>query len=98
MPGCPQPWWQWYYYLNPVAYTVWGVSASQLGDVASPMELQAGGTAPVGMYLRDRFGFAPAFDGWIVLILIAFAAVFRAAAIMGLIKWVYPPVPQYTST
>ncbi len=26
------PWWQWYYYVNPIAWTLYGIIVTQLGQ------------------------------------------------------------------
>jgi hypothetical protein len=48
MPG----WWVWYYFLDPVSWTLYGLIASQLGDVKTLMQLNDGSAIPVST--RER--------------------------------------------
>ncbi len=41
----------WYYYLDPLSYTVYGLVASQLGDVSTPIDVPGKGTMSVESYL-----------------------------------------------
>jgi len=77
------PWWKWYgAYLNPVAWTVYGLCTTQLGDVTGqPVALDNGGITTVSQYLEDRFGFYYGMRGWCAFILVGFIAVFRIASI-----------------
>ncbi|CAI9267482.1 unnamed protein product [Lactuca saligna] len=52
-------WWRWYYWGNPLAWTLYGMVASQFGDFDS--ELTSGET--VKGYLRRYFGFKHDFLG-----------------------------------
>ena len=75
-------WWRWYAYLDPVQWTVYGLVASQLGDVydgcvrATP---DAPCTSPAA-FVRHRFGYHHDFLGGVVGILAAFCVVFTAVA------------------
>ncbi|XVF86433.1 hypothetical protein PTKIN_Ptkin18bG0039500 [Pterospermum kingtungense] len=50
-------WWRWYYWANPVAWTLYGVITSQLGDKTSPLELPASPNIPLKIYIKEMLGF-----------------------------------------
>ncbi|KAK9229255.1 hypothetical protein WN944_022214 [Citrus x changshan-huyou] len=52
-------WWRWYYWANPIAWTLYGLIASQFGDVEDQME----NGETVKHFLRDYFGFKHDFLG-----------------------------------
>ncbi|KAK9232143.1 hypothetical protein WN943_022386 [Citrus x changshan-huyou] len=52
-------WWRWYYWANPIAWTLYGLIASQYGDVEDKIE--TGET--VKHFLRDYYGFKHSFLG-----------------------------------
>ncbi|GLJ44167.1 hypothetical protein SUGI_0921640 [Cryptomeria japonica] len=56
-------WWRWYYWACPVAWTLYGLVASQFGDVEEWMDLDNGETKLVKDYIRDFFGFHHDFIG-----------------------------------
>ncbi|KAK9232141.1 hypothetical protein WN943_022384 [Citrus x changshan-huyou] len=65
-------WWRWYYWANPVAWTLYGLIASQFGDVEDQME----NGETVKHFLRDYFGFKHDFLG-----LVAGASLFHTSRI-----------------
>lgn len=52
------PWWIWYYWFCPLAWTIYGLVASQFGDISEELFV-VGDTDPttVSDYLRHNFGF-----------------------------------------
>ncbi|PHU19129.1 Pleiotropic drug resistance protein 1 [Capsicum chinense] len=58
-------WWRWYYWACPVAWTLYGLVASQFGDIESVEE-----------FLRRYFGFKRDFLGVVAGVLVAYAVVF----------------------
>ncbi|KAF8009457.1 hypothetical protein BT93_J0447 [Corymbia citriodora subsp. variegata] len=50
-------WWRWYYWCSPVAWTIYGIFASQIGDKKTLVELDAGGSLPVDEFLKESLGF-----------------------------------------
>ncbi|XP_024515265.1 pleiotropic drug resistance protein 1 [Selaginella moellendorffii] len=50
-------WWRWYYYANPVAWTLNGLITSQLGDRGEVMDVPGKGQQIVRDYIKHRFGF-----------------------------------------
>ncbi|KAK2655148.1 hypothetical protein Ddye_008200 [Dipteronia dyeriana] len=76
-------WWRWYYWGSPVAWTLYGVLTSQVGDIDTPLQMTGSAitnTTARG-YLKESFGmehdFLPyvaiAHVGWVLLFLFLFA-------------------------
>ncbi|KAI4348998.1 hypothetical protein L6164_009657 [Bauhinia variegata] len=74
-------WWRWYYWASPVAWTLYGVITSQVGDKNA--ELLIPGAANMGLkdFLKQNFGYdydflpivAAAHVAWVVLFAFVFA-------------------------
>lgn len=71
-------WWFWYYYLSPVAWTLYGLIVSQLGDVKTIIQAPGFPNATVEQYLKSYFGFEHSMVGVCAAILVAFCAAFFA--------------------
>ncbi|XP_047316976.1 ABC transporter G family member 35-like [Impatiens glandulifera] len=70
-------WWIWYYWICPVAWTVYGLIVSQYGDLQS--ELIVPGVTPnptIQSYIKSHFGYDPDFIGGIAGGLVAFCVFF----------------------
>ncbi|URE25904.1 Plant PDR ABC transporter associated [Musa troglodytarum] len=67
-------WWRWYYWACPVAWTLYGLVASQFGDIHTPMEDPKGKL--VSEYLRSHFGFKHSFLGVVAAVVVAFPVLF----------------------
>lgn len=75
-------WWRWYYWASPVAWTIYGIFASQIGDQTGPIELTGNtGTTRVNIFLKDYLGYDHDFlvavvfahVGWVLLFFFVFA-------------------------
>ncbi|XP_074276933.1 ABC transporter G family member 39-like isoform X2 [Silene latifolia] len=75
-------WWRWYYWASPVAWTMYGLVTSQVGDNNSiVLQVPEVGSVPLPTYLKQLFGydfhFLPfvvvAHLGWVFLFFIVFA-------------------------
>ncbi|XP_074276922.1 ABC transporter G family member 39-like isoform X2 [Silene latifolia] len=74
-------WWRWYYWASPVAWTMYGLVTSQVGDKSSLIEVPEVGSMPLPIYLKQVFGydhnFLPfvvvAHLGWVILFFLVFA-------------------------
>ena len=67
------------YYLNPVTWTLYGLVASNVGDVVGEIDVQSTGQrTTVQAFLLDRFDYRHDFLGWVVLILVGWIIVFWA--------------------
>ncbi|KAJ3673148.1 hypothetical protein LUZ60_006522 [Juncus effusus] len=69
-------WWRWYYWADPVAYTIYGVITSQLGDLETMVEIPGTDSLSVKDFLRLNLGYRYDFLGYNVLIHFAFVIVF----------------------
>jgi len=68
-------WWRWYYWGNPVAWTLYGLVTSQYGDIQDPIEFNGKNTT-VEDFLRSYFGFKHSFLGVVSAVLIVYAVTF----------------------
>ncbi|PKI59680.1 hypothetical protein CRG98_019921 [Punica granatum] len=75
-------WWRWYYWASPVAWTIYGLVTSQVGDKTNPVFVpEHVGSISVKDYLKETKGFeydflgvvALAHIGWVVLFCFVFA-------------------------
>ncbi|XP_030453705.1 pleiotropic drug resistance protein 2-like [Syzygium oleosum] len=73
-------WWRWYYWCSPVAWTIYGIFASQVGDKKEPLATD-GGEQPIDEFLKASLGFdydflvpvALAHIGWVLGFFFIFA-------------------------
>ncbi|KAK2651448.1 hypothetical protein Ddye_011304 [Dipteronia dyeriana] len=65
-------WWRWYYWACPVSWTLYGLVASQFGDIKDTLD--TGET--VEEFLRDYFGFEHDFLGVVAAINVGFTVLF----------------------
>ncbi|KAG5141572.1 hypothetical protein JHK82_017267 [Glycine max] len=71
-------WWRWFYRICPVAWTIYGLVASQFGDITNVMKSE---NESVQEFIRSYFGFKHDFigvcaimvSGFVVLFLLIFA-------------------------
>ncbi|XP_062117535.1 pleiotropic drug resistance protein 2-like [Humulus lupulus] len=75
-------WWRWYYWASPVAWTVYGLVTSQLGDKDIEIEVYGfSNSIPLKMYLKESLGFdydflqivAVVHLAWVLLFFFVFA-------------------------
>ncbi|KAL5222637.1 hypothetical protein ABZP36_027350 [Zizania latifolia] len=60
-------WWRWYYWANPVSWTIYGVVASQFGENDSSLSIPGGNPTSVKQFLDDNLGIRHGFLGYVVL-------------------------------
>ncbi|KAK8936083.1 Pleiotropic drug resistance protein 3 [Platanthera zijinensis] len=65
-------WWRWYSWACPVAWTLYGLVASQFGDVQD--KLDSG--EPVADFIRSYFGFKHDFLGVVAVVVVGFPVLF----------------------
>lgn len=73
-------WWEWYYWLCPVAWTLYGLIASQFGDITEPM---ADGTS-VKQFIRDFYGYREGFLGVVAAMNVIFPMLFAVIFAVGI--------------
>ncbi|GFY97806.1 pleiotropic drug resistance 11 [Actinidia rufa] len=74
-------WWRWYYWASPVAWTLYGVVTSQVGNKSDMLEIPGAGNVPVKAFLKSYMGYdydflpavAVAHVGFVVLFVFVFA-------------------------
>lgn len=74
-------WLRWYYWGSPVAWTIYGLVASQVGNNNAVLEIPGAGNMTVKAYLKENLGFkydflpvvAVVHLGWILIFLFVFA-------------------------
>ncbi|KAI3964979.1 hypothetical protein MKW92_003515 [Papaver armeniacum] len=73
-------WWRWYYWVCPVAWTLYGLAVSQFGDIQTSM-VDTGVT--VEFFMKDYFGFDRDFQTVVAVVIVGitvmFAFIFAAA-------------------
>ncbi|XP_059644555.1 pleiotropic drug resistance protein 1 isoform X2 [Cornus florida] len=65
-------WWRWYYWICPVSWTLYGLVASQFGDIQD--KLDTGET--VEHFIRSYFGYRHDFVGYVGIIIVGIAVLF----------------------
>ncbi|CAN6438728.1 unnamed protein product [Victoria cruziana] len=69
-------WWRWYYWLSPVAWTIYGLIVSQLGDLVNPVSIPGQATVTVKQFLESSLGYKKSFLGAVAGVHVAFVALF----------------------
>ncbi|KAM7463815.1 hypothetical protein LguiA_031936 [Lonicera macranthoides] len=69
-------WWRWYYWGSPVAWTLYGLITSQVGQNTNGLEIPGGGSLPVNEYLKRSFGYDYDFLGYVALAHVGWAVLF----------------------
>ncbi|XP_043698940.1 ABC transporter G family member 32 isoform X1 [Telopea speciosissima] len=70
-------WWRWYYWGNPISWSLYGLLASQYGDVYEPMKLTGTGhSIPIKQFLEDQFGYRHDFLGIAGIVVVGFGVIF----------------------
>ncbi|KAL6615974.1 hypothetical protein ACP70R_038244 [Stipagrostis hirtigluma subsp. patula] len=69
-------WWVWYYWLCPVAWTVYGLIVSQYGDVEDFIKVPGRPDQQVRPFIKDYFGYDPDFMGVVAAVLAVFTISF----------------------
>ncbi|XP_044481156.1 pleiotropic drug resistance protein 1-like isoform X2 [Mangifera indica] len=73
-------WWRWYFWGCPISWTLYGLVASQFGDIED--KLDTGET--VKQFLDDYFGYKHDFLGVVVVGVIVFTVLFAFAFALGI--------------
>ena len=60
-------WWRWFYWCNPVAWTIYGVIASQFGDISRTVTVPGNPNKIVKEILKETYGMKHDFLGYVVL-------------------------------
>ncbi|GAQ91789.1 pleiotropic drug resistance protein [Klebsormidium nitens] len=78
-------WWVWYYYINPISWTLYGLIASQLGDVNDEYILETNGAKDktVSEFVRSHLGFKHEYVPVALACLLGFVIIFFLLAVMA---------------
>ncbi|GLU14435.1 hypothetical protein SLE2022_310060 [Rubroshorea leprosula] len=69
-------WWIWYYWICPVAWTVYGLIISQYGDVEQSIKVPGSSGQPIRSYIESHLGYDPNFMGPVAGVLVGFTVFF----------------------
>ncbi|XP_021746264.1 ABC transporter G family member 32-like isoform X1 [Chenopodium quinoa] len=70
-------WWRWYYWANPIAWSLYGLLTSQYGTIDDPVMLADGiRSVPVRQLLKDQYGYRHDFLVIAAIVVPSFCVVF----------------------
>nr|XP_009609403.1 ABC transporter G family member 32-like [Nicotiana tomentosiformis] len=70
-------WWRWYYWANPVAWTLYGLVASQYADDDRLVKLSDGiQSVPIKLLVKTVFGYRHDFIGIAGFLVVSFSVLF----------------------
>ncbi|KAG5540595.1 hypothetical protein RHGRI_020719 [Rhododendron griersonianum] len=70
-------WWRWYYWANPIAWSLYGLLTSQYGDMEESVKLSDGiQSVPIKKLLEDQFGYRHDFLGITAIVVVGFCLLF----------------------
>lgn len=79
------PWWKWYFYIDPLSWTLYGIIVTQLGEDDTLITIT--GTTDqmtVRDYLKENYNYEYSFIGPVIGILLAFTVLFGGLAVLSL--------------
>ncbi|KAL3676896.1 hypothetical protein R1sor_026844 [Riccia sorocarpa] len=81
-------WWIWYYWICPVAWTIYGLIVTQFGDLSNETLRLSGSTVelPIDQFVEDVFGFKYSFLPVVATMMLVFTFLF-ASVFMFSIKY-----------
>ena len=81
-------WWRWYFWADPVAWSVYGLVTSQLGDVTTLVNNPdiVGQQPSVKSYVEDNFGYKYDFLGVVAAVHVALPLLFVFVFAYGIKK------------
>ncbi|KAK3226771.1 hypothetical protein Dsin_006633 [Dipteronia sinensis] len=71
-------WWRWFYWASPVAWTLYGILASQVDDIDAPLQIpgEANITLIVKGYLKDSYGMEHDFLPYVAIVHVCWVLLF----------------------
>ncbi|XP_056691158.1 ABC transporter G family member 32 isoform X2 [Spinacia oleracea] len=70
-------WWRWYYWANPIAWSLYGLLTSQYGTIDDPVMLSDGvQSVPLKQFLKDEYGYKHDFLVIAAIVVPSFCVVF----------------------
>ncbi|XP_074366352.1 pleiotropic drug resistance protein 2-like isoform X2 [Apium graveolens] len=77
-------WWRWYYWGSPVAWTIYGLVTSQVGDKMDLVHVPKHGEIPVKDYLKVYLGYEHDFLGYVALAHLGWVLLFFSVFVYGI--------------
>ncbi|XP_078447762.1 pleiotropic drug resistance protein 2-like [Wolffia australiana] len=77
-------WWRWCYWTSPVAWTIYGLMASQYGDMEDNIQIPGEMTMTVKAYLREVLGYDHSFLGYVAIAHVGFVILFCVSFSLGI--------------
>lgn len=69
-------WWRWYYWICPVSYTLYGLVASQFGDIKEIFDSGESAGKSVEHFVKDYFGYRQDFLGVVAAVHVGICVLF----------------------
>ncbi|KAI3857648.1 hypothetical protein MKW98_028912 [Papaver atlanticum] len=69
-------WWVWYYWICPVAWTVYGLILSQYGDLEDMIKVPGMEDQMIKAYIKEHYGYENGFMGVVAGVLVGFTIFF----------------------
>ncbi|AQL04035.1 ABC transporter G family member 29 [Zea mays] len=69
-------WWIWYYWICPLAWTVYGLIVTQYGDLQDPITVPGESNQTISYYITHHFGYHRDFMPVVAPVLVLFAVFF----------------------
>ncbi|KAK2978211.1 hypothetical protein RJ640_024244 [Escallonia rubra] len=88
-------WWRWYYWANPIAWSLYGLVASQFGDINKPVKLSDGSVVPTRLLVKDVFGFRHDFVGITGFMVVGFCIIHCGKAFLTPLGLVDPAIVTF---
>ena len=82
-------WWRWYYWANPISWSLYGLIGSQLGDVDTPLTNPDlfGKQISVKQYIEDNYGYKYNFLGVVAIMHVGLILLFIFVFAYGIKKF-----------
>ncbi|KAL8199987.1 hypothetical protein R6Q57_011326 [Mikania cordata] len=77
-------WWRWYYWGSPVAWTIYGLITSQVGDKSTMVHVPNHDHMEVKLYLKQFLGYEYDFLGYVVAAHVGWVLLFFAVFVYGI--------------
>lgn len=69
-------WWIWYYWICPLAWTVYGLIVTQYGDLEDEIEVPGQPKQMIKAYVRNHFGYHTDFMPVVAIVLVGWSVFF----------------------
>ncbi|XXG48128.1 hypothetical protein AAC387_Pa02g2653 [Persea americana] len=71
-------WWIWYYWICPLAWTVYGLIVSQYGDLEDVIQVPGDNNQSIKSYVENHYGYNSDFMGPVAAVLVGFTVFFAS--------------------